>query len=61
MTERQWHERGDVAIEIEDTEVGREVSLYELAEGDWVRQYTLPAGQARDYYELFNEVFPADG
>lgn len=56
-----WHEHGDVAIEVEDTEVGREVSLYELSDGEWTRQYTMPAGQARDYAELFGEVFPDGG
>lgn len=54
----QWYESDDVAIKVEDTEVGREVSLYELVDGEWARQYTLPAGQAREYQELFRQVFP---
>lgn len=53
-----WHERNDVAVEVEDTDVGREVSLFERVNGDWKRQFTLSAGQARDYAQLFSEVFP---
>lgn len=53
-----WHEKGETAIEVEDTEVGREVSIYEYFEGEWHRQHTLPAGHARELRDVLDEVFP---
>lgn len=56
-----WHEKGETAIEVEDTEVGREVSIYEYFEGEWHRQLTMPAGQANELNDLLGEVFPDAG
>lgn len=53
-----WHESADVAIEVEDTEVGREVSIHERQDGEWNRQYTMPAGQARELSSILDEIFP---
>jgi hypothetical protein len=55
-----WYKRGDVAIEVEDTAVGREISLYERWEGEWKRQFTMPATVAREYFILFDEIFPEE-
>lgn len=55
-----WHEKGNVAIEVEDTDVGREVSIYDLSGGEATRRYTMPAGDARELRDVLNEVFPAD-
>lgn len=54
----EWFEKGDVAIYVEDTAVGREISLFERYQDEWRRKYTLPAGQAREYRDLLNELFP---
>lgn len=55
-----WHKRGDVAILVEDTEVGREISLYERWEDEWERQFTMPVTVAREYFALFDEIFPEE-
>ena len=56
MQDNTWHERGKVAIEIEDTEVGREISVYERVDGKWRHRCTLPPDQERHLYELLGTV-----
>jgi len=62
MTDKNstWHEEENTAIEVEDTEVGREVSIYERVDGEWNRQHTLPAGDARNLRNVLDEAFPSE-
>ena len=55
-----WHEKGSMGIRVEDTEVGREVSIYEYSPDleEWRRRYTMPAGAARELHEILGKVVP---
>lgn len=54
----QFFEGDEVAVGVDDTEVGREVSIYDQTSQGWNRRYTVMGGNARELHDLLGELFP---